>query len=535
MASFSVTYAGVPVLLTDPDGRVEAWLRSPLGLDLLPKIAPAYEGKLFRDQWPMQQMGGVGSQNYHPLPPWKVNTLIWPMGANRPAYCLLLMTADDLQRVYDKDGETDQPFRDFEIKVDDEVAVFAEMTYLPPIQVSAASTDETQDKGQGDLYVLPIVDRRYEMQHMSTSLLQEDGNAPLSTWGEYADNKSNATMGAYFEEVDTDTISQIYIGPDVETFYRSMTTPGVFLDAMAASLGGQWVAFPTKDEKNSLHLARWENYIATAGREGLPDTFDNPLIAGQSPKDGVSQLFASFPESYQVTFPVYKWGGRCRRYYTAEWNLDDLELDIQLDRTVKRTGFIQSIYTTAHANHSKKEDGAGGGGDIDNQAKVDALSKQLAKDAASRSMPHPTVQVFAGIYPLDPTGGEDAGDNKLRQLAWADRVEFCFDRGQCFTRWVGLPHSYGPHFNLSQFNETPLYTSPAVFGINSSYPINGGTSHGDGWNAELSSTNPPTHGAAAGWKARVWDAIGVFRNSGACIAYWNIASGRWEVDQMGCS
>lgn len=531
MGDFSVTYGDVPALLTDPDGRVEAWLRSPLGLDSLPKTAPPFEPRLFRDQWPMQQFAGVGSGNYHALPPWQVNTLIWPMGASRFAYCLLLFCADDLQRIYDMEGEADHPYRTLKIVVDGETRVSVEMTYLPPIAVSAASAGDVGDKSaQGDLYVLPVVDRRYELQAMSSSVLQ-DNEGEWFTWSTAFDEKANVTLGAYIEETDTDTVNLNYFGPDVETFYRSMVTPGVFLDAAAASLGGQWVTFPVEGEENSIHLARWENYINERG--GLPTTFDNPLIAGHHPDDGVSQLFGSFAESYQVTFPVYKWGARCRRYYTAEWEIDSLELDIQLDRIVKRPGFIQSIYSTAHADHSIHDDGDPGGGDIDNQTDIDTLSKQLARDAVARSMPHPTVQVYAGIYLLDPTGGEGAGDNALRQLAWADRVEFHFDRGEGFTRWVGLPHSYGHRFNLSQFEETPLYTAPAEFSIPTDYALESGERHADGWNANLASTNPNTHGTFADSHARVYNP-GSMRGSGWVLCWWNIGAEQWQVVQKGC-
>ena len=217
MGDFSVTYGDVPALLTDPDGRVEAWLRSPLGLDSLPKTAPPFEPRLFRDQWPMQQFAGVGSGNYHALPPWRINTLVWPMGASRFAYCLLLFCADDLQRIYDMEGEADHPYRTLKIVVDGETRVSVEMTYLPPIAVSAASAGDVGDKSaQGDLYVLPVVDRRYEMQAMSSSVIQEHEGAWF-TWSTALDDKSNANLGAYIEETDTDTVNLNYFGPDVET------------------------------------------------------------------------------------------------------------------------------------------------------------------------------------------------------------------------------------------------------------------------------------------------------------------------------
>ncbi len=490
---------------------------------------------------------GLRRPNWNPLPPPKLNTLIWPTGASRWAYGVFLVSGEMLKQLVE-DGNGKNGLR-FLVEYAGEKAIEARMWTLPaqPVSNAGGQPKEAVTKGRnqrpknpGNLYLLPIVDRRYFWQFC--------GSDSYTTESHFGWNAlKNAVIGKLAKGDQDFEIDQAkYFKPDPDQLLWVHTNAALHIDAIAASTGGQLVAFPTygDNDKTTLYHARWEDYPRPDSESPQTSTALDPLdacplVAGlhhtdQLPNDGIR-----YPETFRVIHRKWMYGRAKRAVYhkdydTAEaFNVPDSQII---------PGFTHSIYTTAFANVNRHE-GIGvvdPPDDPDNIEDIDDLSLQLATDAFYRWVWLPAVQVVAGVYPVRYL--EDQQSGQLAHLAQADRIEWhlanrdpASGEMQCFTRWVGLPQNFGPDHNLCQFSDCPVFYSPSRFEIDSGHPLEGpDTADDDGYNSVciVKASNGNENGD--GFRVFVGQPFGIMTGSGNCIAYWEDSSERWVVIQKGC-
>ncbi len=144
-------------------------------------------------------------------------------------------------------------------------AIEARMWTLPaqPVSNAGGQPKEAVTKGRnqrpknpGNLYLLPIVDRRYFWQFC--------GSDSYTTESHFGWNAlKNAVIGKLAKGDQDFEIDQAkYFKPDPDQLLWVHTNAALHIDAIAASTGGQLVAFPTygDNDKTTLYHARWEDY-----------------------------------------------------------------------------------------------------------------------------------------------------------------------------------------------------------------------------------------------------------------------------------
>lgn len=563
-AEFAIKYDSYPLLLEDLDGPIAEWVNRwlPLAyanLFTLPNTAVSPRHEFNPIGGPVHL--GIQRPNWNPLPPPKINTLIWPTGASRWAYGVFLVDGETLKNLTADNNGTEG--LKLQIEYAGDIALTARMWMLPAQPLSnaagqpqdAITAGQPQDaitkgrnqrpKNHGNIYLLPLVDIRYFWQFIGSENYDADSHF---SWNDLSTAVCGKLTGSN-KDFSIDVAEYFKPDPDQMMLVQN-SNAALHLDAIASSTGGQIVVFPSYNSGGTyatVNLARWQDYPRpnaddTRSTTALDPVDTSPLCAGLHYSDDLASSGIVYPETFRVVHRKWMYGRAKRAIYAKEY---DTVTEFGNDESQIIPNLVHTIYTTAFCNVNKFE-GVGVVDppvDPDNIDDIDDLSLQLVTDAYHRWVWMPAVHVVAGVYPIRYLNEQASG--QLQHLAQADRVEFHLGvrdpidgQWKCFTRWVGLPHNFGPTTNLCQFPDTPVFYSPNEFTIDSDYPLDGPDfADDDGCNASFNHT--PNNGLETPigdeLRVKVNPPFNSMTGSGTAQAYWNDSTETWIVLQKGCS
>lgn len=476
-----IEYAGVPLLLEDPDHVFQTWLDRTLPLkDLNIFSGPstfAAEGRNRTRQELLPRTDNHAIPNvalptpnysmYRP-PRWKINSLWWPTGAARHSIGLFLATDAELEAIQYLLKKSSSNTADLIIAENAEAVYgdrnylkFNGMTMLPPTPLTAPTQQEGtiwQTTAQSQIardgivprvWLLTLVDDRYFWPNRTT------GNFSLTTsdtWDTVIDTlASRLGITIVYDPVDS-----VYGKPDITEVSRSWDNSATLLDAVAHTLGRRVVFTP------------WGHHsLLSASDSTLTIAYnasDDPQVLGGGSTDSLAEdlpwQHAIYPEQVDVVFPVRNWFQRTIDYpkYFSSVASDFLDSP-QTNATVKR------IYTTALADYSGFDDGGDTSeyltNDPANLTDMEALAEQIASDFYNY-IAVPQDFTIPSLWDWELSGFDD-------YVWWhfAAQREHCReietlpeDPGyDCYTRVV----SHAPDFGVSSQLSQLLDPVPAVW------------------------------------------------------------------------
>lgn len=394
----SLTYADIP-LLYDFQHAAQAFLdRYQRIEDLIPELRTTS-----LDSWQTQSnqrndgmAKGVGLPRYNwpDPPPLRVNQMYWPTGASRFSYGLFLIDRENLTALEAKDCKSS-----YVLKASHETVpavtpdaagtsakelTFDQIYFLTPHRISGCDTES-------DLFLLPLVDRRYWWQFIDAedvkTVLQETGSLCQTeckaTWNDLLSHIASR-IGETYEAGD---ISSAYGKPDCYEFNRNHSSLPVFMDAVAASIGKRIVS----------------KLDGTISFQDAADAYDELIdniatltnqIAGNDCL-GISQKH--LPQQVRVVFPV----SYCHH---LECNGEKHALEYDVSHPCSKTGYIKTIHSTAVAEYEcvcedDREDPA-------NESELQALTDKIGEDwRLWRQYDYDFT--FAAPQAWEPTGFDD--------------------------------------------------------------------------------------------------------------------------------
>lgn len=241
-------YAGVDVLLDDPDGRAAEYLRRYLSTE---NMRHWIENPMWRAddrqaaRFSSGRFVGLPTANFSEAPPVEINTLYWPSGASRWARCLLLINDEQWSSIraevyvrnenlactlewWDEENHATTTYGP-STGTDRTPAIKTEMFCLPPRPVTVR---DWPGAGTGEkLYLLPLVDARYWWQFRAVEEFQPE------TWDEAFTLIEDAIGDSGGFTIQKSTIPWIYGRPSSVEFRRDHENAAMLLDAIAACVG----------------------------------------------------------------------------------------------------------------------------------------------------------------------------------------------------------------------------------------------------------------------------------------------------------
>lgn len=213
-----ISYAGITLLQTDPEGKLQAFLDRWQDLEETPVFgerAIAVESVRNCTRSDLRCGVGLPTPNYSPEPKRKLNTLYWPTGASRWATFYGLTNLAGLQAIYAIMGSSNVPAT---LRISDDDNVLTSMFLLPPRKISS------------DLFILPLVDQRYWWQAIHVGALALDRTTDWS-------DVFGAIETALGVSINQDAIDANYLVADWYEFQRQYQSIPVLFDAAASSVG----------------------------------------------------------------------------------------------------------------------------------------------------------------------------------------------------------------------------------------------------------------------------------------------------------
>ena len=384
-------YAGVP-LLFDHNQQAQRFMDRYLPLEQM--VAPPENTA--RDDWHSNSMGqgfiGLPRPNYPPPPPPRINTLYWPIGATRWARGWFLCDTEGVEKLTDTNW-SDSPWsgcksvgKDFKASApvlggDDasQYVLTAFLYMLRPHRITA-----TNDKSFGDLWLVPLVDRRYFWQFERFTFSRYD--APeLASWDALLD-----AMIAQADSLETtkqylsgyDPIESAYMKPDPVELYRMGQNFAVVFDAAVLSVERRLVVHYTgeieiADSQDAFRLdpAYAQDTPFSPQQAGTKETEDD--MASSCP------LTASLPETVSVFFPrVEDPGGYGATMTASHAHLADLREELQIaENEIVESPASHAVLCTAWAMFQCGTiDDPTEDAEAANKTNLDALALQYAKD-----------------------------------------------------------------------------------------------------------------------------------------------------------
>lgn len=228
-------YAGVDLLIEEPDGPVKAFLDDHLP-NLWERLFPAEPvwSREHRTRALCTCGGFVGLPQLNHVRETRpqLNTLYWPSGAARWASGLFFVTAEQYDTILDEvlDGEAGEVRRNvpaaFEFGPEDVITKTTELYALHPYPLTRREL--TDDKSQ-QLLLLPLVDVRYYWQWKHVGELF----APVS----WSDAFEKCRLSLDVTTLTADSVSADLGYPSPSEFRRKFENAAMILDAVAASVG----------------------------------------------------------------------------------------------------------------------------------------------------------------------------------------------------------------------------------------------------------------------------------------------------------
>jgi len=433
-----ITYADIPLLLEDPDGRLGQWFDRWLPVDdlrLWPHTPPVRTHRL-GGRHPNREQIELATIDWPAAPAMRINSLYWPTGASRWAYGLFLTTRTQLQAIYDVmagvSSATEWPGADLALGDgrDDSDPLTATMWPLQPRRLGYCSD------GDAEPWLLPLVDVRWHWQYkhsteLSIQLQVTDPQEP-TTWVDFFMDLGEILGPNVLAEADIDEIDAAYLYPDKRELERQYTNAAVLLDAAAWSVGLR----PVVERDGTLKLLNW---ITSASRGG-----NNPSIresvAGGRLVDEESLDFPFVPEAVKTVFrrhsgvSVVPDAPPCSHSVTAE-ELESLWAVVP--------GSTHLVYSTAYAVYNNYYPW-GYRPEPVNEDELIELSNRIAADYYLWQL-EPYDVVLPGIEKWSPLGTDDY----VLYHAGSRHPESGY---QCQTRIVSLPVDVATTYNYSQFS-----------------------------------------------------------------------------------
>lgn len=407
----SLTFAGEPLLLPDPEGELQKWIDRYRPLESILNAPVATRSGRTREQGHWPHAVGLPVPNWEQFPPrWKLNSLWWPTGASRFAVGLFLVTADGAARIATTTGSNGSGTLTM---TDGTRSLSTTMWALPALPIG--SEDRTNPP-----MLLTLVDRRYWWQWSRSG---EMFVGPLSTWEEIR-TAITSGLGASITAPEPE---DAYLAPDWSEFDRWHENTAMLLDGYAATVGQRFVA--------SLDGSFALQKFGTAD-EGADGNLEHFFTAGGRAYTRTGEA----PGNVAVVFQKRQ-GGIVHQNGVCEI----------VTKSAGDYGFnanapgIATIHTTFQANFSSR------GEEADNSTAMDELANQIAADFYGWKQRQYSVTIpgVAGGWTMTgfddyawfmfgtPHPGSDANDTRL-----------------CHTIVESFPPNFGVEENLAQEHGT---------------------------------------------------------------------------------
>lgn len=480
----SLTYAGQPLLLPDPDGQLARWLARVLPQGdarkwTWPSVPFGDPTALPRWRGEVEQLGlrlGMPRINWPPPPRPRLNSLWWPTGATRWACGWFLAdqtTLDTIEVNLDADGAAD-----LVITESDEKTISARMWMLPPQPL----TESFLQTGLEQLYILTLVDRRYLWQFVYGQLADDSETGDL-TWGGIFDSLETplgVEIVRRYPNTDQDEeqggepeIEEAYATPDRVEWRRDGLNLAVALDAAAWCVGKRvvygWddrIYLVSAARSGQIELANVQAWPEGRSAEiGLQVTLDEKaaqqMAGGEAPYGRVApaEVAVWFPCKYAEAQDPTLWEDHYEKRFSAE--------------TLEYAGYtaigtVRILWDTAAADFA----GDPVPSTPANADALTALAEQIARDYYEHLDPQ-YDRNYAGLKLWFPSGKTD-------YVWWHWGTPYLSEETgdyAAFTRVASLPPSVGVSHLLHDPDpeEAPEVAAPATRIV--SLPQNVGMSH----------------------------------------------------------
>ncbi len=406
-----ITLAGVPLLLPDKGGEIQAWLDAYLPLEGMRDQSQPVPLVSHRAKSRSGNRSGVGLPipNYPPPPKPKINSLWWPTGASRWARGYFLATESILADVLEAIGGSNAT-KPLVLKDEGaDVTITASVHLLPPRPITAWEPPANDPREK--LWLLPVVDPRYYWQWKHTDSLEMDDEA---TWDSLFSDLGTR-LGV---SIAVDAFGGDYKLPDIEEITRRYENAALLLDAAAHSTGRRIVVgFDGSVKAQGFSAAN------TALGENLAEY---ALVAGGEIE---RNLAAVTPASVLVTFPFW-------RHYHPYTGGELFPVSINAEEGVSATpNTVKVIHSTAYADFTD------GGSTPDNNTDLQALAEVIAADFYA-SLKHFDYSL-PSLFDWTPTAFDDAVEFRFGSLREGDY--------EAYTRAKSRPYNFGDEEQLQQF------------------------------------------------------------------------------------
>lgn len=420
--ALGITFANVPLLLEDPQGKIQHWLDSYLPTDDL-RIVTEWQYS------PWRTWDAPSPNHAHPLAP-KLNTWYRPVGACRWAFGLFLASTDQKNAILNQVG-SGNPERVLRFEYPEGVGRSWRARLLCPRPVSASVTDPH------GLWILPIVDERYYWQYIGLGGVSITDGA---TWESVMQSCATA-LGI---TLNIDTIPAAYGSPDTVSFNAGRNANAAqVLDACAWSVGHriilEYMAAPGGPDSYYPGVYRSCSWSTSTSRRTYNLSIPNAGGALQSGTLTPASLnfAAANPAAIRVVFQKWANGIPLDEYYSKTCNAADYTSN------GSTSGVTLTIQTSAYANYTA------GGGVPDNQTACDNLAAQIATDFYQQ-----TAWLQDSVYPGVWRGIETGWDNYVEFSIGRRRPDGTYE---CRTRVHSAPHNLGVQSMLHWLSGTHDY------------------------------------------------------------------------------
>jgi hypothetical protein len=428
-----LTYAGVPLLLPDPDGVVQAWIDKWLPLSDLQNLT-VWQKSPWRT-W------NVPTPNYPAPLHVKLNTWYSPVGASRWAFGLFLIGNSQLNQILQNLSAASSAELIFTHADDTGTGTTIKNTaYMLPVRPVSSSTSgyDYLGEGVGGLYLLPLVDARYYWQFLGS------GCYTVSTSGVYSSQVSwqqlmQALASQLGMQIEIGSVNAAYGKPDpVNWNAGGCANPAVGLDAAAWCVGQRIT--------KTLNANSWKSVGFNESRGTVEENLRGPnstgtFLAGALQFGTLGGQFLNLkslvPQAVDVSFR--KWTNGITvdppQYYVKRFYASDLFLN-------STPGVVQILQTTAYASYNSIYDA-----NPANKTNCDALAEQLAKDFYAQ---FGWVQdsIYHGLVPWRETGF----DNYIEYSIGSQNPKT--GEYECKTRVHTVPHNLGVQTFLHWLEDT---------------------------------------------------------------------------------
>ena len=435
-----LTYAGVPLLLPDPDGVVQAWLDRWLPLDDLQNVTTWQ-----RSPW---RTWSVPLPNYPAPLKIRLNTWYNPIGASRWGFGLFLTNYEGLLQILQnfRPG-TYAPLKMTHTNTSSGTGTTVEKDayLLParPISASATESDYLPEDVSG-LYLLPLVDVRYYWQFFGAGCYTMDSSgvaASQLTWNQLMESLATKLQ----TQIELSSDNNLYAKPDpVNWNAGGCANPAVGLDAAAWCTGTRIVRW---SRGTSASSKPWKAMTLTESLAQVRENLSGPsgqgtFLAGALQYGGSANLYlrSLMPEAVDVCFRAWSNGITVdppsyyvKRHYASQFSLQSV------------TGAVQVLQTTAYANYTNIPDAT-----PSNKEKCDDLALRLAQDFY-RQFAWVQNSVYHGLVPWQETGL----DNYYEYCAGSQNHKT--GEYECSTRIHTVPHNLGVQTFLHWLDGTKDY------------------------------------------------------------------------------